>query len=90
MPSSKLSNSEYTQNLHLAWLLSSQLLGMPVDSMLAQARTADALGPILDPTSWRQNGQKLQEDIEMLEALTAARSRLRKMAAAQAEQAGGS
>ena len=36
--------------------------------LLNSIATADALGPILDPTLWIQNNQKMTEDRKIIEA----------------------
>ena len=36
--------------------------------LLASIATADALGPVLDPTLWIQNNRKMEEDRKIIEA----------------------
>lgn len=39
-----------------------------IPGMLASIERADSVGPILDPTLWRENQEAMNEDRELLEA----------------------
>ena len=49
---------------------------MPLAEFLERARHAEALGPILDPTLYREASDKLQHVITVAEALSEAKSRI--------------
>lgn len=59
----------YQSNLTTLYLLAGMVKEIPLREMLAAADHSMGIGPILDPTLWRQNHQKLQEDIELMRAV---------------------
>lgn len=46
-----------------------------VEEMLQDAQRAQSLGPMLDPSLFMENADKLREDIELLEICTELKSR---------------
>jgi hypothetical protein len=64
-----MSNDDY---LHTQQALSTLALiarGLELDQFLSQARQAEAVGPILDPTAYQRGGTKLRQVIELAEAV---------------------
>lgn len=62
-------DSQYRRDLMIAWQVWRLVQRMPLEEMVDAIGTAEALGPILDPTLYGKNGEAMQEDKQLLEAL---------------------
>ncbi len=70
-----------------ACVMAAQILSMhDIPGMLNAIERAHALGPVVDPTLWKQKCQAMEEDREMLEAALPLVRIAKKLAAAR-EQA---
>lgn len=65
-----LDRTSYELSLRQAWLILQIVQDLPVLAMLSAINTAETTGPILNPTLYQQNHQKMQEDKELLQALS--------------------
>lgn len=66
---SDLAKGEYQMQLKNAYLLIGMVHNIPVKEMLEDISKAEVMGPLLDPTLWISNRQKMAEDKSVLEAL---------------------
>lgn len=64
-----MSRDEYTAVLVQAHQLRVIAQSLDLDAAIEQAQHAESIGSIFDPTSFRENGQRLREDIEVLSKL---------------------
>jgi hypothetical protein len=64
----RLEIQEYQAAVRTVALLSSILLQHDIPELLAAIEHADAVGPLVDPTLWRNNHKKMAEDREILQA----------------------
>ena len=69
---------DYQVRLISAWACAHFLMDTTVIDLFRQADKAQAIGPILDPTLYRDNAGKLGEDRDMLRILNDARRDLLK------------
>lgn len=67
--SADITKDNYGPNLASLWALAHLVAEVPIGDMLAAAERATVMGPILDPTLYREKQAALHEDIEMLRAL---------------------
>jgi hypothetical protein len=65
----KVTKENYPATLAGLWAMAQLLEEAPLPEMLAAAERADSIGPLVDPTLYREKGRALAEDIEMLDAL---------------------
>lgn len=77
---------EYEATLQQSYLVLSMAARLPVDEALQLARRSEAIGPVTDPTLWRENQHKLREDVEVMEAV----NRLKQLAVRAGWQEGAS
>lgn len=72
MPDNELSDNELVEQTRMDWqLLASQarvIAMLPLEDWLAAIERSHALGPILDPTLWREANEKMDEVAEMIRA----------------------
>ena len=64
----EIGGDEYEAELRKLWLMYSLLLHMPLQQMIEWASRADTIGPIVDPTLWREKGGKLRQDTKLMQA----------------------
>lgn len=64
-----VTRENYGANLAALWALAELCREAPLGEMLAAAERATVVGPLLDPTLYREKAGALHEDIEMLRAL---------------------
>lgn len=60
---------EYRAQLELAWTLATIADGVPAAAMLELIATAEAVGPIRDPTLYRDKMTALEQDRDLLAAV---------------------
>lgn len=63
----------YTEQLHLAHTIAHWLMAMPLGEMLAAINRTETIAPMIDPTMWILNGEKMAQDKEVISALNTAR-----------------
>lgn len=61
--------ANYRDNLIGFWALASLVGEAPLPEMIAAIEHADAIGPLVDPTAYRDKVAAMHEDLEMLRAL---------------------
>jgi hypothetical protein len=59
---------EYQQTLLIVAFMMASLRSIDVPAAIEAIGKAETVGPVLDPTLYRANGQKMAEDKAMLEA----------------------
>ena len=64
-----VTKENYQATLAGLWAMAQLIDEAPIAEMLAAAERADVMGPLLDPTLYREKSRALQEDREMLRAL---------------------
>lgn len=68
-----MTDSEYQVALELlvaiTATISDPLIHLDLDAMLARAETARDIGPVLDPTAWRDGHRELERHIQLMRAL---------------------
>lgn len=62
---------DYQTTLARLWLLYATLKPLPLQEMIDMARHAEEIGVFLDPTLWREKGNRLRQDIKLMEAFRA-------------------
>jgi hypothetical protein len=71
-----MTKDEYQMRLRNAYMFAQLLMDIPVEEMLAMIGTAQAVGPIIDPTLYRSKADLMQQDQRMLRALATAKAEL--------------
>jgi len=66
----------YRHALLSCYRIIGQLCALPLDELHAQILRAETLGPILDPTLYRDKADALRQDKQIVEALLAVRKAL--------------
>ena len=74
-----MNKGEYLHVLHYSMMISSLIEGLDLEAAVIAANRADALGPIVDPTLYREKGKALAEDLQMLEAARSFQADLRRI-----------
>ncbi len=59
---------QYRADMALVYLAANVLADVPVERMLAAIDTADAMGPILDPTLYQRHARFMHQDRDVLRA----------------------
>lgn len=59
---------EYQDAVLTAKLCANMLIAHDLSGLLAAIERADAIGPLLDPTLWRDKQKAMEEDAELLRA----------------------
>jgi hypothetical protein len=70
--------AEYEAEIIKLRLFASIIQSVPLERMLEQAERAEGIGPLLDPTLYREKMDGLQMDIELLRAFVKAKRDTRK------------
>lgn len=65
----RITKDNYAPTLASLWAHAHLLAEQPLAEMIAAAERADAIGPLLEPTLYREKSRVLHEDLEMLRAL---------------------
>lgn len=60
---------DYRLYLHQAWMIAQLVDSLPAGDMLNAISQAEAIGPILDPTLYRDKASRMMEDRRLLESL---------------------
>jgi hypothetical protein len=68
-PTSTMSNDDYLHTQQTLATLAMIARGLELDTSIQQARQAEAVGPVLDPTAYQRGGTKLRQVIELAEAV---------------------
>jgi len=71
-----LDRDEYQATLVTAYAYALSIRQLPLDEMLAAIEHAHAFGPIVDPTAYRDNVEKMQQDQKVIAALAEAKRKL--------------
>lgn len=71
-----MTGAEYKIRLRTAYMFAQLLMDIPVEEMLSMIGSAQALGPIIDPTLYRSKADLMQQDQRMLRALATAKAEL--------------
>lgn len=74
-----MDSEQYHAELVRAYAIVTTLLDMPLADMLQAARHAEAIGPFVAPTLFREQGGNLRHDIRVLEVLREAQDRLHRL-----------
>jgi hypothetical protein len=61
-------NTEYQGHMIMLWTAAEAISKMPLITILERMNRAEALGPLLDPTLWRDKSKQFQEDKRIVEA----------------------
>lgn len=67
---------EYRGTLINCWFLARTIAAMPLEEMVAAINHSHSVGPILDPTLYRANLGKVQEDATVVGALLGAQQEI--------------
>lgn len=59
---SVMTKEEYQASVAACYTCAAMLAQFDLREVLQRIETADVVGPILDPTLWMQNSDKMQED----------------------------
>ncbi len=70
---------DYQLTLAGLWAMANLIANAPLAEMLAAAERAETLGPIVDPTLYRERARALSEDLALLRAFRAVQDVLREM-----------
>lgn len=76
-----MDREEYVLRLHHAWLMASIVREMPLAKMIDIMERADAFGPIVDPTLYREKKDALAQDLRLVRALRTVQTELEAIAA---------
>lgn len=63
-----MNTKEYQATVKHVALMAQLLAGLDIPAILAAIDRAGAIGPILDPTLYREKNQAMEEDAELLRA----------------------
>lgn len=75
--------AQFGPYLKQCWLIAHLVDRLPVHAMMKQAQLADTMGAFFDPTRYRDNMDKMQQDRQMLVALSDLQGVLAKMKGAR-------
>lgn len=78
-----MTKDEYRQHLFTCIAAARLLSSVPIGEMLRAIALCDAVGPVLNPTLWRDGHEKMHEDRKLLEASLPLRDFARGLAAAE-------
>ena len=84
-----MTREEYELTLRQAYLVAQMLRRVDVRGALDVISRAESIGPILDPTLWMRNSQKMHEDKAVVGILARARAELDKLPWPDAGEAAG-
>jgi hypothetical protein len=76
-----MDNAQYEATYRTLKILAMIVANMDLDGFLAQIETAEVVGPVLDPTLYREAGEKLAELKALAEACKVFRDEVRRQAA---------
>jgi hypothetical protein len=76
-----MDREEYVLRLHHAWLMASIVREMPLAAMIDVMERADAVGPMLHPTLYREKRDALAQDLRLVRALRTVQTELEAIAA---------
>lgn len=74
----KLDAEEYAMTQELLVNLSRQLMLLPLDEFIETGEFAVAFGPLLDPTLYREGGDKLHDVLALAKAFREVKAEIRK------------
>lgn len=73
---------KWRNDLVSIYLAAERFAALPLDQMYERVRRAETLGPIMDPTLFRENGGRLHSDIALIEAAREFRDKVRQAVSA--------
>jgi hypothetical protein len=76
-----MDNAQYEATYRTLQILAIVVVDMDLEGFLARIETAEAAGPVLDPTLYREAGEKLAEVKALAEACKVFRDEVRRQAA---------
>lgn len=63
-----MAQNEYQHAVTACYVAASMLMQFDLDAVLEQISEAEAVGPLIDPTLYREKGGAMQEDKQIVEA----------------------
>ncbi len=71
-----ISEEQYKITISMAYRYAQLIAGMDLSGAITACNLAETLGPILDPTLYKENGPKMSEDLAILYALLECKNHL--------------
>ena len=75
--SDEIKIAEYRRVVALLWSIAHLVDGMKLSDLLESGEKADIMGPILDPTLYREKSNALREDMQLIRAFARLRKEIR-------------